>query len=69
MAVLALFSTAMQADDAFHGILPVTDAKMTRSLNGEWALKVIERTAGLDAGAPVGASSVNILGHIALTAI
>ncbi len=48
MAVLALFSTAVQADDAFHGILPVTDRTMTRSLNGEWALKVIEGTADTD---------------------
>ena len=48
MAILALFSTAMQADDAFHGILPVTDRTMTRSLNGEWALKVIEGTADTD---------------------
>lgn len=48
MAVLALFSTAMQADDAFHGILPVTDRTMTRNLNGEWALKVIEGTADTD---------------------
>ena len=48
MAVFALFSTAMQADDAFHGILPVTDRTMTRSLNGEWALKVIEGTADTD---------------------
>ena len=48
MAVLALFSTAVQADDAFHGIQPVTDRTMTRSLNGEWALKVIEGTADTD---------------------
>ena len=48
MAVLALFSTAVQADDAFHGILPVTDRTMMRSLNGEWALKVIEGTADTD---------------------
>lgn len=48
MAVLALFSTAVQADDAFHGILPVTDRTMTRSLNGEWALKVIEGTTDTD---------------------
>lgn len=48
VAVLALFSTAMQADDAFHGILPVTDRTMTRSLNGEWALKVTEGTADTD---------------------
>lgn len=48
MAILALFSTAVQADDAFHGILPVTDRTMMRSLNGEWALKVIEGTANTD---------------------
>ena len=48
VAVLALFSTAVQADDAFHGILPVTDRTMTRNLNGEWALKVIEGTADTD---------------------
>ena len=48
VAVLALFSTAVQADDAFHGILPVTDRTMMRSLNGEWALKVIEGTADTD---------------------
>ena len=48
VAVLALFSTAMQADDAFHGILPVTDRTVTRNLNGEWALKVIEGTADTD---------------------
>ena len=48
VAVLSLFSTAMQADDAFHGILPVTDRTMMRSLNGEWALKVIEGTADTD---------------------
>lgn len=48
VAVLALFSTAVQADDAFHGILSVTDHTMMRSLNGEWALKVIEGTADTD---------------------
>ena len=48
VAVLALFSVTVQADDAFHGILPVTDRTMTRNLNGEWALKVIEGTADTD---------------------
>ena len=48
MAILALFSITVQADDAFHGILPVTDRTMMRSLNGEWALKVIEGTADTD---------------------
>ena len=28
--------------DAFDGILPVTDPKMMRSLNGEWQLKVVQ---------------------------
>ncbi len=48
VAVLALFSVTVQADDAFHGILPVTDRTMTRNLNGEWVLKVIEGTADTD---------------------
>ena len=48
VAVLALFSVTVQADDAFHGILPVTDRTMTRNLNGEWTLKVIEGTADTD---------------------
>ena len=33
---------AQQVADAFHGILPVTDPAMQRSLNGEWQLKVVE---------------------------
>ncbi len=41
---LVLLSTAMKAQeiDAFHGILPVTDPALKRSLNGQWHLKVIE---------------------------
>ncbi len=31
-----------QVTDAFHGILPVTDRQMKKSLNGEWQLKVVE---------------------------
>ena len=30
-----------QVPDAFHGILPVTDPAMKKSLNGEWDIKVI----------------------------
>ena len=36
--------------DAFQGILPVTDAKMQKSLNGQWNLKVVE---GITADATV----------------
>ena len=31
-----------QVSDAFSGILPVTDPAMTKSLNGEWKLKVVK---------------------------
>ncbi len=31
-----------QVNDAFSDILPVTDAKMMKSLNGQWHLKVVE---------------------------
>ena len=31
-----------QVVDAFQGVLPVTDAKMKKSLNGEWNLKVVD---------------------------
>ena len=38
----AWFSVAAaQVADAFQGILPVTDVKMMKSLNGDWRLKVI----------------------------
>ena len=40
---LALCGLRAEAvEDAFHGILPVTDRAMMRSLNGEWHLKVVE---------------------------
>ncbi len=44
---LLLMANTMQAQvtDAFLGILPVTDATMQQSLNGEWRLKVIEGVA------------------------
>ena len=31
-----------QVNDAFQGVLPVTDAKMKKTLNGEWKLKVVK---------------------------
>ena len=34
-----------QVNDAFQGVLPVTDPMMKKSLNGEWQLKVIEGIA------------------------
>ncbi len=40
--LLALAMTlSAQVPDAFHGILPVTDPAMKKSLNGEWDIKVI----------------------------
>lgn len=39
LAIGVLISNA-QTVDAFQGILPVTDAKMMKSLNGKWHLKV-----------------------------
>ena len=41
---LLLFFTGMKAqvNDAFHGVLPVTDPMMKKSLNGAWQLKVVE---------------------------
>ena len=42
----ALFLTmtvcAQQVEDAFHGVLRVTEPSMLRSLNGDWQLKVLE---------------------------
>ena len=40
--VCLLSSVGVAAQDAFHGILPVTDPAMKKSLNGEWSLKVEE---------------------------
>ncbi len=42
--LLCLANTMAQVRDAFSGILPVTDSKMMRSLNGNWSLKVYERS-------------------------
>ncbi len=44
IAFLAVFSSISRAEavDAFHGVLPVTDNHMKKSLNGKWLLKVID---------------------------
>ena len=40
--VFSLLFSPVRAQDAFQGILPVTDQAMKKSLNGEWSLKVID---------------------------
>jgi beta-galactosidase len=43
MGLLLFFAgTKAQVNDAFQGVLPVTDPMMKKSLNGEWQLKVIK---------------------------
>jgi len=46
LAILSLLALTLrmsgQVNDAFQGILPVTDSKMKKSLNGEWQLKVVK---------------------------
>ena len=39
--VMILAVMRAQVRDAFQGVLPVTDPQMTRSLNGNWQLKVL----------------------------
>ena len=47
MGLLLLFAgMKAQVNDAFQGVLPVTDPMMKKSLNGEWQLKVIKGIAG-----------------------
>lgn len=44
--VLGIFAgMKAQVNDAFQGVLPVTDPMMKKSLNGEWQLKVIKGIA------------------------
>ena len=43
-AQLAPLTSTAQVADAFQGVLPVTDARMMKSLNGQWLLKVVEGT-------------------------
>ena len=46
MGLLLFFAgTKAQVNDAFQGVLPVTDPMMKKSLNGEWQLKVIKGIA------------------------
>lgn len=42
LLVCQLAVASITAQDAFQGILPVTDPAMKRSLNGTWNLKVVE---------------------------
>ncbi len=42
VAVCGMTQLCAQVDDAFHGVLPVTDSSMKISLNGKWQLKVIK---------------------------
>ena len=48
--LLLLFSSVAYAEivDAFQGVLPVTDPRMKKSLNGEWSLKVINEITNDD---------------------
>ncbi|MCR5680647.1 MAG: DUF4981 domain-containing protein [Prevotella sp.] len=43
--VMSVVGAQSQPQDAFNGILPVTDPQMKMSLNGEWQLKVVEGIA------------------------
>lgn len=46
MGLLLLFAgMKAQVNDAFQGVLPVTDPMMKKSLNGEWQLKVVKGIA------------------------
>ncbi len=42
LTTFCMLTAGAQVEDAFQGILPVTDPKMKKSLNGEWNLKVVE---------------------------
>ena len=42
LTVIIAISANAQVTDCFQGILPVTDRKMMKSLNGEWSLKVVD---------------------------
>ncbi len=45
MLMVFAMTLSAQVTDAFHGILPVTDPSMKKSLNGEWDIKVIGEIA------------------------
>ena len=42
MTILVAISAYAQVSDCFQDILPVTDRKMMKSLNGQWSLKVVK---------------------------
>lgn len=41
LTIIVATTANAQVTDCFQGILPVTDRKMMKSLNGEWSLKVV----------------------------
>ena len=47
-----VITACAQVTDAFHGILPVTDRAMMKTLNGEWSLKVVEGIEEEDTNVP-----------------
>ena len=51
LTTLIAISSNAQVRDCFNGILPVTDRSMTKSLNGEWKLKVVNGV-GIDTTVP-----------------
>ena len=42
LTIIVAITANAQVTDCFQGILPVTDRKMMKSLNGEWSLKVVD---------------------------
>ncbi len=42
LTTLVAIAVDAQPHDSFHGILPVTDPSMQKSINGEWNLKVVQ---------------------------
>ena len=42
LTIIVAITVNAQMRDCFQGILPVTDRKMMKSLNGEWSLKVVK---------------------------
>ena len=42
LTILVAISAYAQVSDCFQDILPVTDRKMMKSLNGQWSLKVVK---------------------------
>ncbi len=42
LTIIVAITVNAQMSDCFQGILPVTDRKMMKSVNGEWSLKVVK---------------------------